>query len=104
MAVFIMFIARPRQTGLGAGLNRLYVGMKFVGSIAGMANRKDSGKAEETVKRRVREAGERALAEVEARRAAAAHALAPGRELDGRGGKDPVRYGDWEAKGRAVDF
>ena len=25
-------------------------------------------------------------------------------EIDGRGGKDPVRYGDWEVKGRAIDF
>lgn len=25
-------------------------------------------------------------------------------EIDGRGGKDPARYGDWEIAGRAVDF
>lgn len=25
-------------------------------------------------------------------------------EIGGRGGKDPVRYGDWEVKGRAIDF
>lgn len=25
-------------------------------------------------------------------------------EIGGRGGKDPVRYGDWEIKGRAIDF
>jgi hypothetical protein len=30
--------------------------------------------------------------------------LAKAREVDGRGGKDPVRYGDWEAKGIASDF
>ncbi|MBX4335943.1 DUF1674 domain-containing protein [Bartonella raoultii] len=25
-------------------------------------------------------------------------------ENGGRGGKDPSRYGDWEIKGRAIDF
>jgi hypothetical protein len=25
-------------------------------------------------------------------------------ELDGRGGLDPTRYGDWEKDGRCVDF
>lgn len=45
----------------------------------------------------------RALAEAEARRAAAAPALlAP--ELGGRKGPEPVRYGDWERKGLAIDF
>jgi hypothetical protein len=45
----------------------------------------------------------RALAEAEARRKAAPAApLAP--ELGGRTGPEPVRYGDWERKGIAVDF
>ncbi len=46
----------------------------------------------------------RALAEAEARRAAidAAASLPP--EHMGRGGKEPVRYGDWEVKGLASDF
>ncbi|WP_410859452.1 DUF1674 domain-containing protein [Paraburkholderia sp. SIMBA_054] len=26
------------------------------------------------------------------------------REIGGRGGLDPVRYGDWEKNGRCVDF
>lgn len=26
------------------------------------------------------------------------------KEYKGRGGPDPVRYGDWESKGRAYDF
>ena len=50
-------------------------------------------------------AAERALAEAAARRAsrdAAAKEAAP--ELNGRGGLDPVRYGDWEIKGIASDF
>jgi len=48
------------------------------------------------------DAAQRALAEAEARRAAAAPA--PPREFRGRGGPDPVRYGDWEVKGIACDF
>lgn len=49
------------------------------------------------------EAAKRALAEAEARRKAA---TAPDRpqELGGRDGPEPVRYGDWEKKGIAVDF
>jgi hypothetical protein len=47
-------------------------------------------------------AARRALAEAEARRAAAAPARE--RELNGRGGLDPARYGDWEVKGLAADF
>ena len=49
------------------------------------------------------EAAQRALAEAEARRAAQAQAPGP-RELGGRGGPDPARYGDWEVKGIACDF
>ena len=49
-------------------------------------------------------AAQRALAEAEARRlnAAADPALPP--ELGGRSGPEPVRYGDWEKKGLAIDF
>jgi hypothetical protein len=49
------------------------------------------------------EAARRALAEAEARRAAAKTEARPN-ELGGRKGPDPVRYGDWEKKGIAVDF
>lgn len=47
----------------------------------------------------------RALAEAEARRKTAAQmeTSAP-REIGGRGGREPIRYGDWEIKGKAVDF
>lgn len=45
----------------------------------------------------------RALAEAEARRKAASSAALP-KELGGRDGPEPVRYGDWEKKGLAVDF
>jgi hypothetical protein len=53
------------------------------------------------------EAARRALAEAEARRAeldARQRELAAHRELQGRGGPDPVRYDDWEVKGIASDF
>lgn len=48
-------------------------------------------------------AAQRALAEAEARRKAASPANLPP-ELGGRDGPEPVRYGDWEKKGLAVDF
>lgn len=48
---------------------------------------------------------ERALAEAEERRRlAAAEAQTKARELGGRAGPDPVRYGDWENGGIASDF
>jgi len=50
-------------------------------------------------------AAQRALAEAEARRqAAAAHAEAAQKELQGPKGPEPTRYGDWERKGIASDF
>ncbi len=52
---------------------------------------------------RIAAAAARALAEAEARRAAAPAVLLPA-ELGGRDGPEPVRYGDWEKKGLAIDF
>lgn len=50
-------------------------------------------------------AAQRALAEAEARRAAIDAEAAKARpEKGGRGGLDPVRYGDWEIKGLTADF
>ena len=49
------------------------------------------------------EAARRALAEAEDRRRKAG-AMALARELGGREGPEPARYGDWEKKGIAVDF
>jgi hypothetical protein len=55
-------------------------------------------------------AAERALAEAAARRserernAKTQSAQTQSPELSGRGGLDPVRYGDWEVKGLASDF
>jgi hypothetical protein len=45
----------------------------------------------------------RALEEAAARRAAALPEARP-KELDGRKGPEPVRFGDWEVKGIATDF
>jgi len=45
----------------------------------------------------------RALDEAAARRRAAGSVDLPV-ELGGRDGPEPVRYGDWERKGIAVDF
>jgi len=44
----------------------------------------------------------RALAEAEERRKLATLPLPP--EKGGRDGPEPVRYGDWELKGLAIDF
>ena len=45
----------------------------------------------------------RALAEADARRAAALGVERP-KEINGRKGLEPTRYGDWESKGIASDF
>ncbi|MGZ8309821.1 MAG: DUF1674 domain-containing protein [Rhodoplanes sp.] len=50
-------------------------------------------------------AAERALAEAAARRSEIDRKTAERpAELNGRGGLEPVRYGDWEIKGLASDF
>ena len=50
-------------------------------------------------------AAQRALAEAEARRqAAAANAKPAAKESGGQKGPEPTRYGDWENKGLASDF
>ncbi|PBB22560.1 DUF1674 domain-containing protein [Mesorhizobium sp. WSM4312] len=50
-------------------------------------------------------AAQRALAEAEARRTdyRSKEAALP-KEVGGRGGKEPGRYGDWEVKGLTSDF
>ena len=58
--------------------------------------------AETEARRDLPPAALRALREAEERRAEAKPA--PPRELNGRGGLDPVRYGDWEVKGLTSDF
>ena len=55
--------------------------------------------------RKLAPAAQRALEEAAARRAEMeARVGAMPRELGGRGGEEPIRYGDWEVKGLATDF
>ena len=57
----------------------------------------------EPAKKPLTAAAKRALAEAEERRRNDKQAEQP-TEIGGRGGADPARYGDWEIKGRAIDF
>ena len=49
-------------------------------------------------------AAQRALAEAEARRKAAAEVKPMPKEYQSSKGPEPTRYGDWENKGIASDF
>ena len=65
--------------------------------------------SEDTAKRDLPPAAQRALAEAEERRrkaraAEAEAAKSAPKELQGRKGPDPVRYGDWEKDGIISDF
>ena len=65
----------------------------------------DPTAAAEPAPRTLTPEAQRALAEAEERRAAAAKAAeARAQEYGGQGGPDPVRYGDWEKGGIASDF
>jgi hypothetical protein len=71
--------------------------------------RGQEAKADDRARAQRLDAASRALAEARERRAAARAAeleLAQAQkgEHNGRGGLDPVRYGDWEVKGIATDF
>ena len=76
--------AQCNGSGVCFGRHRAY--------IAGM---QDADKPE------LSDAAKRALAEAAARRKAEAERP---KEYGGRDGLDPVRYGDWEKKGLAIDF
>ena len=56
-----------------------------------------------TPERPLSEAARRALLEAAERRAAEDAAVLP-KEVGGRKGPEPTRFGDWEKKGLAVDF
>jgi hypothetical protein len=58
---------------------------------------------DDTAPRDLPPAALRALAEAEERRKQASKQSLPP-ELGGRDGPEPVRYGDWEKKGLAIDF
>jgi len=55
------------------------------------------------IEARIKEAGERARAEADERRRKEPPKEQP-KEIGGRKGPDPTRYGDWENKGIASDF
>ena len=74
-----------------------------------VTGRAQKAKGEDSARERRLKAAQRALAEARERRAAgevaeAKLAQAQKGERNGRGGLDPVRYGDWEVKGIAKDF
>jgi hypothetical protein len=68
-------------------------------------NEAKPGTTQDDVKHIRTPAAERALAEAEERRKhyRAQEAALP-KEIGGRGGHDPNRYGDWEIKGLTSDF
>ena len=59
--------------------------------------------SEETPREDLTPEAARALAEAEERRQAAVEAERP-KELGGRGGPEPTRFGDWEKDGITHDF
>lgn len=63
----------------------------------------DNDNALDRPKKPLPAAAQRALKEAEERRQAEAEKALP-TEIGGRGGADPARFGDWEIKGRAIDF
>jgi hypothetical protein len=64
----------------------------------------EGGEAGKTNRAGLSGAARRALAEAEERRRRAASAPVMPKEVNGRDGPEPVRYGDWEVKGIATDF
>jgi len=66
----------------------------------------DQTRREAQPPRKLSPAAARALAEAEARRAAAAqeNILKAPKEINGPKGPEPTRFGDWENKGIASDF
>lgn len=74
----------------------------------GVKTERDAEKTDEiSPPKRIVPAAERALAEAAARRKKAdeARAATPApKEVHGRKGPEPIRYGDWEKNGLASDF
>jgi hypothetical protein len=69
-------------------------------SVSPALERPDFDSLPPAAQRALREAAERRQAADAAR---AAQGPAP-KEVNGRGGAEPVRYGDWEVSGIATDF
>jgi hypothetical protein len=74
-------------------------------AATGMPAADKAGNARTETKRPLTPAAERALAEAAARRAERDRVAAEQpKEINGRGGPDPTRYGDWEINGLTADF
>jgi len=56
------------------------------------------------IARRIKDAGERAKAEAEARRGHEAAKGSTPKEIGGQSGPEPTRFGDWEKNGIVSDF
>ena len=69
-----------------------------------MADQDHTKISEEDRRKALPEAAQRALAEADARRKVETERTGLPTELGGRDGPEPVRYGDWEKKGLAIDF
>jgi hypothetical protein len=65
---------------------------------------RDGKPPSDEIARRIHEAGERARAEAEARRAKADKSQPRPAEIGGQKGPEPTRYGDWEKNGIVSDF
>ena len=64
-----------------------------------------AGATDTSARRPLKPEAERALAEAAARRAERDRAASEQpKEIQGRDGPDPTRYGDWEVNGLASDF
>jgi hypothetical protein len=74
-------------------------------SKTGETGNTNAGSGHDTPQKTPTPAARRALAEAEARRQhyRQQEAAVP-KEIGGRGGKEPGRYGDWEVKGLTSDF
>lgn len=59
---------------------------------------------DQTPRKNLPPAAQRALEEAEARRAKEKREKKRRKELGGPAGEEPTRYGDWERGGRAIDF
>ena len=70
-----------------------------------MSEHNDQSKDAGGKSRKLAPAAQRALAEAQARRAEIdRRSKQQPKEVAGRGGLEPVRYGDWEKNGLASDF
>jgi hypothetical protein len=81
---------------------------KAAGALQGcevkMQAKNENGEEQAGAGRELAPAARRALEEAAQRRLEMDARPPPPREINGRDGPDPVRYGDWEKKGLAVDF